>query len=150
MGQPSKFFAAAKEITASRVVAHGVIGGVSSELSGGEFGTGFLSAGFTSLASPQIDKIDLDDSIARVVTTAVVGGTASELAGGKFANGAKTAAYLQLFVEATHHYEVYTGRNADWRPGEYYEETTYDFYEGGMREFNHDKPRQGLSATMMI
>ena len=129
----SELFGGLKDVTASRVAAHGVVGGVSSELSGGEFGQGFLSAGFTRLAVDPIDKINFDDSTARVVATAVVGGTASKLAGGKFANGAKTAAYMQLFVEASNHYSVYTGTNADWRPGENYENTVYDTHPGGMR-----------------
>ena len=140
----SELFGGLKDLTVSRVAAHGVIGGISSELSGGEFGQGFLSAGFTRLAASPIDKIDFDDSVARVVATATVGGVASELAGGKFANGAKTAAYMQLFVEAANHYAVYTGTNADWRPGEYYEETTYEFHKGGMRIHNPTRPRQSV------
>ena len=36
------------------------------------------------------------------------------------------------------------GDNAGWRLGEYYEEITYDFHEGGMREVDQNKPRQGV------
>ncbi len=113
------------ELASSRAVAHGAVGGVSSELMGGKFGEGFLSAGFSSLAAPQIDKFNFDEKAARMITTAVVGGTASVLAGGKFANGAKTAAYLQLFVEIANFYAVYTGTTADWRPGKNYEKTKF-------------------------
>ena len=83
------------ELTASRVVAHGVIGGVSSELMGGKFGAGFFSAGFSKLATPYVN--DISTAQGRVVASAVIGGTASEIAGGKFANGAMTAAFGRLY-----------------------------------------------------
>ena len=81
-------------------VAHGVVGGVRSVASGGKFGPGFLSAGFTQLASPQIGRIGGDGfggTSARVIAAAVVGGTASRLGGGKFANGASTGAFLWMY-----------------------------------------------------
>ena len=82
---------------ASCAVAHGVVGGVSSELMGGKFGAGFLSAGFAKLAAPYVNNISTVQ--ARVVASAVIGGTASEIAGGKFANGAMSAAFGRLYNE---------------------------------------------------
>ena len=82
-------------LTASRVVAHGVVGGVSSETLGGKFGAGFFSAGFSKLATPYVN--DISTVQGRVVASAVIGGTASEIAGGKFANGAMTAAFGRLY-----------------------------------------------------
>ena len=93
----SEIFGGLKDLTASRVVAHGVIGGVSSELMGGKFGAGFFSARFSKLATSPIKDISAME--ARVVASAVIGGTASEIAGGKFANGAMTAAFGRLYNE---------------------------------------------------
>ncbi len=84
----------------AKSVAHGVVGGVRSVASGGKFGPGFLSAGFTQLASPAIGRIGGDGAggaSARVIAAAVVGGTASKLGGGKFANGAVTGAFLWMY-----------------------------------------------------
>ena len=84
----------------AKTAAHGVVGGVRSVASGGEFGPGFLSAGFTQAASPAIGTIGAEGSAgtpARVIAAAVVGGTASRLGGGKFANGAVTGSFLWMY-----------------------------------------------------
>ncbi|MBV1877777.1 MAG: hypothetical protein KUG79_09055 [Pseudomonadales bacterium] len=70
-----------------------------SELQGGKFGHGFISAGLTKAAN--VNGIITADGgsadFARIVTAAVIGGTISEATGGKFANGAVTAAFAQGF-----------------------------------------------------
>lgn len=83
-------------VKAGKVVLHGTVGGVSQELSGGKFGNGFLSAGFTQYAGQQ-GWIGGGSPASNVATSAMVGGTASALGGGKFANGAVTAAFARAF-----------------------------------------------------
>ena len=70
-------------------VASGAAGGIFSDLQGGQFGHGFISAGLSS----GIDG-DFSDNVAlQVLTSAVVAGTVSALSGGKFGNGAGSAAF---------------------------------------------------------
>ncbi|MBS0514687.1 MAG: hypothetical protein JSS16_04365 [Proteobacteria bacterium] len=88
-----------------KVLAHGMLGGVSAVLSGGKFGNGFLSAGIAEAASGKIAGVDaknLGVSAERVVAAAIVGGTTSVLTGGKFANGAVTSAMAQAFNDEIH------------------------------------------------
>ncbi|WP_299574440.1 RHS repeat-associated core domain-containing protein [uncultured Shewanella sp.] len=80
-------------------LANGFVGGVASEVSGGNFGHGFIAAGASGLAGGAIGKID--NSVGRIVVRGVIGGTISEVTGGKFANGAKSAAFAQLAGELT-------------------------------------------------
>lgn len=84
---------------AAKVAAHGAAGGVLSELQGGNFGHGFLSAGATQAVSPMIEGMPAP---AQFVASAAVGGTVSEATGGSFANGAVTAAFQFLFNSAVH------------------------------------------------
>ncbi|MET0102946.1 MAG: RHS repeat-associated core domain-containing protein, partial [Sedimenticola sp.] len=93
----SSAFDSIKGITAKRVVAHGVVGGVASEAQGGKFIHGFVSSGFTKSVSGHIQSLTNSDPLAGGIAAAVVGGTASELAGGKFANGAMTSSFQYLF-----------------------------------------------------
>ncbi|WP_395643605.1 RHS repeat-associated core domain-containing protein [Rudaea sp.] len=88
-----------------KVLAHGMLGGVSAVLSGRKFGNGFLSAGIAEAASGKIAGVDaknLGVSAERVVAAAIVGGTTSVLTGGKFANGAVTSAMAQAFNDEIH------------------------------------------------
>ncbi len=81
------------------VGAHALTGGVLTELQGGKFGHGFLSAGLTKVANIN-SRIQGDRAVhmvARVTSAAALGGTISNLTGGKFSNGARNAAYGQLF-----------------------------------------------------
>jgi hypothetical protein len=84
-----------------KVVAHGMVGGVTSVLQGGKFGHGFVSAGMTKLINVNgwygTDQ-GIQHTIARTTIAAIIGGTISEATGGKFANGARTAAMAQLFI----------------------------------------------------
>ena len=79
---------------------HAVVGGISSVASGGKFGHGFISAGFTKMAMGNagfnMSNRDWSAIAGRTAVAAVIGGTASALTGGKFANGAKTAAMMHL------------------------------------------------------
>ncbi|KZW98173.1 hypothetical protein JL49_24965, partial [Pseudoalteromonas luteoviolacea] len=78
--------------------SHALVGGVSSVASGGKFGHGFVSAGFTKMAMGNagfnMNNRDWDAIVGRTTVAAIVGGTASALVGGKFANGARTAAMM--------------------------------------------------------
>ena len=92
----SDTFGRFKEV--ARAAAHGINGGVMSELGGGSFRAGFLGGAFGSLAShtgPQFESFG-----ANLVKAAVVGGTAAKLGGGKFENGAISAAFQHLFNAA--------------------------------------------------
>ena len=76
-------------------------GKIFEELSGGQFGHGFLSAGLPTTINliqgadrvTEFDGFDSDtlNVVARTSVAATVGGTVSRLTGGKFANGALTA-----------------------------------------------------------
>ena len=77
---------------AASVVTNGAVGGVMSVVSGGNFGSGFVSAGFAAGAGIGIGKYHINDFVEQVAIRAAAGGTASKLTGGKFANGALSAA----------------------------------------------------------
>lgn len=83
--------------TASRVLAHGAVGGLSSKAQGGKFSSGFISSAFTKSVSGRIQTIAGENAVGGVLATAAVGGTASVMGGGKFANGAVTSS-LQYVV----------------------------------------------------
>ena len=102
-------------LKAAKVLAHGLVGGISSVLSGGKFGHGFASAGLTQAFSGAIDKIggrignitsgsyfSTANRALRIVASAVVGGTTSHITGGKFANGAITGAFSRGFNDEAH------------------------------------------------
>lgn len=76
---------------ASNVALSSVAGGVMSDLQGGKFGHGMVSAGLSTAASPAFDHISMPAG--QVVVAAIIGGTASSITGGRFANGAVTAAF---------------------------------------------------------
>ena len=84
----------------AKTVSHGMVGGVMSDLQGGKFGHGFLSAGATQAISPQIDRIGSVPG--RVVAAAALGGSVSAATGGKFANGAITGVFSQAFNDLVH------------------------------------------------
>ena len=93
----------AKGIDYGRIAAHGIVGGISSELSGGKFGHGFAAAGFTQAASEIggeglfIEGAEsLPDRASNAIKAAIIGGSASVLSGGKFGNGAITGAFSRL------------------------------------------------------
>lgn len=77
----------------------GVSGGLFSELQGGSFGNGFISAGIGVIGGMAVGKLGITTRTGRIISSAVIGGTASKLTGGKFVNGAVTAAFAQAMVE---------------------------------------------------
>lgn len=81
------------------ILTHAVAGGILSELQGGQFGHGFLSAGLTKALNVNnlIPGTESGKDILRTVTAAVIGGTISQISGGKFANGALTAGFAQAY-----------------------------------------------------
>jgi RHS repeat-associated protein len=85
--------------------SHALAGGISSSLSGGKFGHGFFSAGFTKFAMGNAGFNYSNQSSSavagRVLIAAMIGGTASVISGGKFKNGATTAAMAQLLNAET-------------------------------------------------
>jgi hypothetical protein len=72
-----------------KVVASGFAGGITESLQGGNFGDGFLAAGITAAAMPQLGK---GGRVARSIKSALLSGSVSALTGGKFANGALSGA----------------------------------------------------------
>lgn len=82
-------------LVTTKIAVHGLAGGLSSEIQGGSFKSGFLSAGFTNAvgATGAIDGTKFEQGF----QAAIIGGTASVIGGGKFANGAITGAFSRLF-----------------------------------------------------
>ena len=78
--------------------ASGFAGGIMSDIQGGKFGHGFISAGIGAAMAGRFGK----NPYAQVVGSAVIGGTISKLTGGKFVNGALSAAFA-------------TAIRADWK-----------------------------------
>ena len=79
------------------VGTHAMVGGVLSELQGGKFGHGFITAGVMKGVGMGVDaNIDMND-VSKTVVMAIAGGTVSKLTGGKFGNGAVTSA-IQFVV----------------------------------------------------
>ena len=87
--------------------SHALAGGVMTELQGGKFAHGFISAGIVKGFSGPTSKLDgwrvNGKSLQQATVAAVLGGTVSELSGGKFANGAITGAFQNLFNDQGDH-----------------------------------------------
>lgn len=79
-----------------KVIAHGLVGGVSTAASGGDFGSGFLAGAISAIAAPYISA----NPVIATLESAVIGGTAAKLGGGKFANGAVTGAFAYAYGRA--------------------------------------------------
>ena len=84
---PSSSFGDVGTVTARRVAAHGVVGGVASRANGGSFKSGFISSAFTKSVSGRISALSKHNAIAGGMAASIVGGTASELSGGKLQMG---------------------------------------------------------------
>ena len=76
---------------AARVAAHGLVGGVLSDLQGGKFGHGFATAGIAKGFSLGAENLGAN-IYEQFATSTISGGTVSTVTGGKFANGAQSAA----------------------------------------------------------
>jgi hypothetical protein len=100
---------------AKKSIAHGAVGGVSSTIRGGDFASGFLSAGVATASMPILERQNLNFG-GNLVATTVIGGSVSEIAGGEFANGAVTAAFRYLFNDC--HHGTNCLNSADRQPGD--------------------------------
>jgi len=96
----SSLFGNLGDVTTGRILAHGVVGGLSSKVQGGRFINGFVSSAFAKSVSGKIAKWSAHD-VVKSIAAGVVSGTASVLGGGKFKNAAFTGAYQYLFNQAT-------------------------------------------------
>jgi len=132
----------------TKAFAQGAVGGISSQLQGGKFVSGFLAAG----VAPRL-RLNLGSSdIAGAISGAISGGVASVLGGGKFKNGAVTGAFS---------YAVTTGIQAGRKPTA--QEVTYarlakDVYDPQGVEIDgynqvgdlHIDPETGLQAALYV
>jgi hypothetical protein len=84
-----------------KIIAHGVLGGMTSAMQGGNFFEGMIGAaaaqGLAPLIDTHLDFSGAGGSFVRIMAAAVIGGTASVIAGGKFENGATSAAFAWMF-----------------------------------------------------
>lgn len=86
--------------TLSKIVAHGVVGGINSSMNKGNFWNGFGTGAFAEYTSGTVDKIDTLNkgfSAARVVAAGVIGGTASSIGGGNFGQGFMIGSFQRAF-----------------------------------------------------
>jgi hypothetical protein len=90
----------------ARAAAHGITGGIASDVQGSSFASGFASSFVGSVAGSAMqygamgrffEGDDIAGVFKRTVAVALIGGTTAEIGGGKFANGAMTAAIQHLF-----------------------------------------------------
>ncbi|HXY99370.1 MAG TPA: RHS repeat-associated core domain-containing protein [Stellaceae bacterium] len=103
---------------------HAFAGGVTSVAAGHDFTSGFLAAGVSDFAGPEITKLDLG-TVGEGVARVTIGGTAAAVGGGSFANGAVTAAYEYLFNAYQHQSYGPPGQyTADQLQGTIYNETS--------------------------
>ncbi|RTL57719.1 MAG: hypothetical protein EKK46_02675 [Rhodocyclaceae bacterium] len=86
--------------TLGNIAGHAAVGCASSSMSGGDCGSGALSAGFSAWASSKLPTAWAEEE--RLVAVTVIGGTSSVIGGGKFENGATTAAFGYLFNALGH------------------------------------------------
>ncbi|MEM0930373.1 MAG: RHS repeat-associated core domain-containing protein [Pseudomonadota bacterium] len=101
-----------------RALSHGTVGGLVSEAVGETFSSGFLAAGFSSVAGIK----EFKDFWPDVVYNAVAGGIGAELGGGKFADGAKTGAFVYLYNHMMQRQRRRTVRCSNW----YGDECSFD------------------------
>jgi RHS repeat-associated protein len=80
----------------SRFAAQGAAGGALAKARGGDFETGFFSAGITSLTPPLANHGDID--FGDLAVRATIGGTVATVRRGKFENGATVAAFSYMFA----------------------------------------------------
>ncbi len=83
-------------------LAHGAAQGGLSELQGGKFIHGFISASLGSISTSAMTGLKIDHLGLQVSVSSAVGGTSAALTGGSFANGAVTGAFTTIFNHAMH------------------------------------------------
>ena len=113
-----------------KVAVSGFVGGVGSEIMGGDFRSGFVGGAIGSLASAVgsskiLTKTFGDSIFANTAANAVIGGTASALSGGKFANGAVGAAFSVALSGAAQ--DIYDNNTCFSNVGDYCIQTIADW-----------------------
>ncbi len=83
-------------------LAHGAAQGGLSELQGGKFIHGFISASLGSISTSAMTGLKIDHLGLQVSVSSAVGGTSSALTGGSFANGAVTGAFTVIYNHEMH------------------------------------------------
>ncbi len=95
--QSSGFF---KQGGMGHILSHGLASGILTDLEGGNFGNGFLTAGITKFSTvnlvSNIGGKSFGAIVGRTTMAGMIGGTTSVMTGGKFANGAKTSALAHV------------------------------------------------------
>jgi len=82
----------------NKAIAHDLVQGAISQISGGNFQDGFVGGFIGSVAGSSMSTGgDWSDIAGRTAIAATAGGIAAELGGGKFSNGARSAAFVHLF-----------------------------------------------------
>ena len=75
---------------AQQIAAHALVGGISSELAGGKFGYGFVSAvitrGVGANLLPSGNELGVSEIAKGTIVSSLIGGTSSVVTGGKFAD----------------------------------------------------------------
>jgi RHS repeat-associated protein len=94
---------------ASKFIAHGLVGGLISELRSNNFASGFLAGGLSSLAPLRIGQVSLDSEMVER-QAAALGGIGAVLGGGKFENGAQTGAFAYLFNSSAHQTQTHNAQ----------------------------------------
>lgn len=134
-----------------KIAAHGVVGGMMSEMQGGSFKSGFLAAGFTQALSPAIGRIDsgtVGPSVQRTIAAAIVGGTASVIGGGKFANGAMTGAFSRLFNDDAK--QAWMDKNGQIHPGEHPDHKSGTCGRNAMCAVGLSEPQRGKDGQILL
>lgn len=90
---------------------HGVVGDALSVANGSNFGSGFLAAGVSEFAGPNIRRAFGDDFGGKLLAHATIGGIASRLGGRKFGYGSIAVTFGYLFNEGTHA----ASNEGDWK-----------------------------------
>lgn len=90
-----------------KVGTHAVVGGITSEASGGDFKNGMISASITQAFSPLIQHqsllgADPDNAFYRVAFAGSIGGLAAYASGGNIVMGATTATFSRWFNDERH------------------------------------------------
>ena len=85
-----------------KVLAHGLVGGASSKLRGGNFLKGFVSAALTQRVAPVLNNIAKVSTTIAAVGAGAVGGAASAITGGKFKDEFWTGLGSYAFNDLNH------------------------------------------------
>jgi hypothetical protein len=92
----------------SAFIAHGLVGGLISEIGTGNFGAGFLAGGGSSVAPAPVGKQSWEDTVEGSIESATLGSLGSVLGGGKFQDGAITGTFVYLFNECMQNDKCFT------------------------------------------